>query len=72
MNDSAGSCIYQLDLKKMKLMPYINYITTNGKGKRKVADDDEERTPHSPYKKPSTHAEGAVCDLAGEGDLMVM
>ena len=56
----------------MKLMPYINYITTNGKGKRKVADDDEERTPHSPYKKPSTRVEGAVCDLAGEGDLMVM
>ena len=52
-------------------MPYINYMT-NGKGKRKVADDDEERTPHSPYKEPSTRAEGVVCNLAGEDDLMVM
>ena len=51
-------------------MPYINYMT-NGKGKRKVADD-EERTPHSPYKEPSTRAEGAVCNLAEEDDLMVM
>ena len=47
-------------------------MTTNGKDKRKVVHDDEERTPHSPYKKPSTRAEGAVRNLAGEDDLMVM
>ena len=52
-------------------MPYINYMSTNGKGKRKVADD-EERTPPTPYKKPSTRAEGAVRNLAGEDGLMVM
>ena len=53
-------------------MPYINYMSTNGKGKRKVADDDEERTPHSPYKKPSTRVKGAVRNLAGEDGLMVI
>ena len=47
-------------------------MSTNGKGKRKVADDDEERIPHSPYKKPSTRTEGAVRNLGGEDDLMVM
>ena len=28
--------------------------------------------PPSPYKEPSTRAEGAVCNLAEEDDLMVM
>ena len=44
-------------------------MTTNGKDKRKVVHDDEERTPHSPYKKPSTRAEGAVRNLASTAGL---
>ena len=44
--DSAGSRIYQLDLKKLKLMPYIDHMA-NGKGKRKVVNEEDGQTPHS-------------------------
>ena len=44
--DSAGSCIYQLDLKKLKLMPYIDHMA-NGKGKRKAINEEDSQTPHS-------------------------
>ena len=55
----------------MKLMPYIDY-TGNGKGKRKVVDEEDDRTPHSPYKKALTHVERWVLNLGGEDDLMDM
>ena len=44
--DLAGSCLYQLDLKKLKLMPYIDHMA-NGKGKRKVINEEDGQTPHS-------------------------
>ena len=55
----------------MKLMPYIDYMG-NGKGKRKVVDEEDDRTPHSPYKKASTRVERRVLNLGGEDDLMDM
>ena len=44
--NSVGSHIYQLDLKKLKLMPYINHMA-NGKGKRKAVNEEDGQTPHS-------------------------
>ena len=44
--DSVGSRIYQLDLKKLKLMPYIDHMA-NGKGKRKAVNEEDGQTPHS-------------------------
>lgn len=51
--DASGSRIYQLDLKKMKVMPYSDYVRPNfvKKSKRKANDN-----LGSPSKKISTAA----------------
>ena len=52
--DASGSHVYQLDLKKMKILPYMEYVQANmikGKGKRKTG---EEHGDDSPSKKLAT------------------
>jgi len=53
--DATGSRIYQLDLKKMKVLPYSDYVRPSfvDKGKRKASDNLESV---SPSKKATTAA----------------
>ena len=52
-NQANGSHVYQLEIKKMKIMPYSDYICSSfvGKGKHKASDD-----LGSPSKKTATAA----------------
>ena len=52
-NQANGSHAYQLEIKKMKIMPYSDYVRSSfvGKGKRKASDD-----LGSPSKKTATAA----------------
>ncbi|KAI5990680.1 hypothetical protein EDD15DRAFT_2279784 [Pisolithus albus] len=55
--DANGSHIYQLDLKKLKLLPYADYVRADlvkGKGKRKATDEGHHAGSPSPRKKRKT------------------
>lgn len=56
--DANGSHVYQLDLKKLKVLPYVDYVRPSllEKGKRKATDD---LGSLSPSKKATTAASRA-------------
>lgn len=46
--EACETHVYQLELKKMKLLPYADYVRTNmfqGKGKRKATEASDESSP---------------------------
>ena len=69
--DGTGLRIYQLDLKKMKVMPYSDYVCENfiSKGKHKANEDHAGSL--SPSKKVATHPSSpAWLDVFGDEDAL--
>jgi len=69
--DGTGSHIYQLDLKKMKVMPYSDYVHKNFIGKGKHKADKDCVGSLSPSKKVVTcPSSPAWSDVFGDEDAM--